>query len=130
MRFKKVVYAGLAMIMLLSLTATALAATTKTITYKDTEATAALDTNFNWSVLDSDYAKAWTNKNYGSYPVAVRLECWINENDFMYKYDSDASYAECNYTWSDVYCFQSRHSIDNSAHTTEYTVVSFRHREL
>lgn len=46
-----------------------------------------------------------------------------------YKYDSDASLAQCNYTWTDVYSFQSRHSIDNSTNTKEYAVDAFNAKE-
>jgi hypothetical protein len=136
MLVKKIVQVGLITIMLLSIAATALAATSdKVITYKDTKAIGALDTNFGISPFTSDIAKAWTNKSFGSYPIAVRLECWrtSSSSSMIYKYERKSTYAECNYTWSDVYCFKSRHSIDykdGEGNWREGTVWSFSHKEL
>lgn len=111
---------------------TAFAAYSSTLEYKGVKATAKLTPNFQWSVLGSDKATATTEftTDNGGYRVAVRLERWDDKNTMGdYKYNSDSSLAQCNYTWTDVYAFQSRHSIDNSNNTLEYAVDSFNARE-
>lgn len=111
-------------------TGSALAGTkSKTISYEGVSATASLSSDFGWASLkNSDSAKAitkFTGSN-GGYRVAVRLEAWTSKNKMGgYKYQSSGSYAEQNYSWSDVYSFQSRHSIDNSSNTTEHVVKAF-----
>lgn len=111
---------------------TAFAAYSSTLEYKGAKATAKLDPQFQWAVLGSDKATAtteFTTSNNG-YRVAVRLERWDDKNTMGdYKYDSDSSLAQCNYTWTDVYSFQSRHSIDNSTNTKEYAVDAFNAKE-
>lgn len=107
-----------------SLTASA---ASSSLSYKDTTASADLDCTFHWQVFGSDDATATTDKSSGSYPVAVRLELWKTKSSCsMSKYDSDSSYAQCVYSYSDVYCYQSRHSIDNKSHTTEYAVKALK----
>lgn len=110
----------------------AFAAYSSTLEYKGTKATATLTPTFNWQILGSDKATAKTEftTNNNGYRVAVRLERWDDKNTMGdYKYDSDSSLAQCNYTWTDVYAFQSRHSIDNSDNTAEYAVDSFNAKE-
>ncbi|SES86216.1 hypothetical protein [[Clostridium] polysaccharolyticum] len=125
---KKLLVSTMALVLVAgSITASA---ASKSLFYKDTEAKAVLDVDFHWAILDSDDATAYTDKSTGSYPVAVRLELWKNKSGYdQYKYDSDPSYAECNFSYSDVYCYQSRHSIDNSKHTVEYAVKALTEEE-
>lgn len=106
------------------------AAASSSLSYKNTTASAELVVDFNWAIFGSDDATATTDKATGDYPVAVRLELWENSSAYKsFKYDSDSSYAQCVYSWSDVYCYKSRHSIDNSAHTQEYAVKSLNEKE-
>lgn len=111
---------------------TAFAAYSSTLEYKGVKATAKLTPTFQWAIVGSDKATAtteFTTDNNG-YRVAVRLERWDDKNTMGdYKYDSDSSIAQCNYTWTDVYSFQSRHSIDNSGNTKEYAVDAFNAKE-
>lgn len=130
--FKKVLTFALAAIMVLGVTTTAFAAYSSTLEYKGVKATAELTPTFKWAILGSDKATAiteFTTQNNG-YRVAVRLERWDDSSAMSdYKYDSDSTIAQCNYTWTDVYCFKSRHSIDNSTNTTEYSVDAFNAKE-
>lgn len=125
---KRIVAVFCAFVLSLSCFVTAFAAYESTLEYKGTKATAKLVPEFHWAVNGSDKATAttkFTTSNNG-YRVAVRLERWDNKNTMGdYKYDSDSSIAQCNYTWTDVYAFQSRHSIDNSNNTQEYAVDAF-----
>lgn len=103
-----------------------------TLEYKGVKATAELVPEFNWAVLGKDKATATTEftTGNGGYRVAVRLERWDDKNTMTdYKYDSDSALAQCNYTWTDVYAYQSRHSIDNATNTQEYAVDSFNAKE-
>lgn len=103
-----------------------------TLEYKGSKATAKLDVDFSWKIITSDKATATTSftNNPNNYRVAVRLERWDTSSTMGdYKYNSDAQIAQCNYTWTDVHAFQSRHSIDNSTNTIEYAVDSFNEKE-
>ena len=116
------------------ITATAYAKTsTSTLEYKGTKATAKLETDFGWKIFGTkDKATAttsFTTSNNG-YRVAVRLERWSDKNTMAdFKYNKDSQIAQCNYTWTDVYAYMSRHSIDNSTNTVEYAVDSFNHKD-
>jgi hypothetical protein len=105
---------------------------TSTLEYKGAKADAELVPKFQWSVVGSDKATAtteFTTSNKG-FRVAVRLERWDDKKTMGdYKYDSDSQIAQTNYTWTDVYAFQSRHSIDNSTNTKEYAVDAFNAKE-
>ncbi len=107
-------------------------AASSTLEYKGVKADAELDPEFHWSINGSDKATATTEFTTpsGSYRVAVRLERWDDKYTMGgHKYDNDSQLAQCNYTWTDVYSFQSRHSIDNSTNTYEYAVDSFNEEE-
>ena len=97
--------------------------------YKGTKAQTRLETDFRRALWGKDYATATTSfiTNNNNFKVAVRLERWDDENTMGdYKYDSDKSLAQVNYTWSDVYAYISRHSIDNWSNTVEYAVDTHR----
>lgn len=129
---KKLFTVFCAMALCASCCLTAFAAYSSTLEHKGVKATATLSPHFQWAALGSDKATATTEftTGNGGYRVAVRLERWDDKNTMGdYKYDSDAAIAQCNYTWTDVYSFQSRHSIDNSSNTTEYAVDAFNARE-
>ncbi|SHH85655.1 hypothetical protein SAMN02745135_02427 [Caloranaerobacter azorensis DSM 13643] len=123
----------LALALMLIMAVPVLAKTSERILeYKGTKAIATLETDFNWSVFGKDYGKAKTKFTTGNngYRVAVRIERWDDKYTMAdYKYDSSSSLAQCNYTWTDVYAYMSRHSIDNSSNTVEYAVDSFNHVE-
>lgn len=128
-KFLSVLCAG---VLSLCCTITAFAAYSSTLEYKGVKATATLTPTFRWAISGSDEAKAITEftTGNGGYRVAVRLERWDDKNTMAdYKYDSDSAIAQCNYSWTDVYAFQSRHSIDNSANTVEYAVKAFTAKE-
>ncbi|MDY4095729.1 MAG: hypothetical protein SOY47_03250 [Lachnospiraceae bacterium] len=110
----------------------AFAASSSTLEHKGVKATAKLIPTFQWAISGNDKATAITEftTDNNDYRVAVRLERWDDKNTMGdYKYDSDSSIAQCNYTWTDVYAFKSRHSIDNSNNTVEYAVDSFNAQE-
>lgn len=123
----------LVLVMFTVITVTAYAKTSSsTLEYKGTKASAKLETTFRWRLIGSDDAKATTNftTNNNGYRVAVRLERWSNKNTMAdFKYDSDSQLAQSNYSWTDVYAYMSRHSIDNSRNTVEYAVKAFSHVE-
>lgn len=127
---KKLASIGLTVAMVASMGVNAFAS--NTLEYKGVYATPSLVANFQWSIFGSDSATAKTtfsSANNG-YRVATRLERWDDKNTMAdYKYDSDSSVAQCNYTWTDVYAFISRHSIDNSTSTTEYAVTTITEKE-
>ncbi|MBD5466485.1 MAG: hypothetical protein HDR22_11890 [Lachnospiraceae bacterium] len=129
---KKILSVLCAGVLSLCCTVTAFAAYSSTLEYKGVKATATLTPSFQWKIVGNDKATAKTQftTNNGGYRVAVRLERWDDKNTRGdYKYNSDASIAQCNYTWTDVYAFQSRHSIDNSSNTVEYAVDAFNAKE-
>ncbi|MCT4662070.1 MAG: hypothetical protein N4A40_09440 [Tissierellales bacterium] len=106
----------------------ALATKSTTLEYKDCSAKAELDCDFNLSWFGDDEGEAETmEKTDTDYSVAARIERWDSKTEMGdYKYDGDKSWAQVKYTWSDVYCYQSRHSIDDKNHTKEYVVKSYK----
>ncbi len=131
---KKFLAISMASIMTISVASIALVANaSETFDYKGIKATAALDTKFGWNFFNSpDEAKATTkfDKSHKGYRVASRIECWTAKDKMSgYKYDCDSKTAEVNYNWSNVYCYQSRHSIDNSNNTKEFVVKSYVNKE-
>jgi hypothetical protein len=117
----------------MSLGITAFAAS-GTITYKDISAEYSLKCDFGWKIFkDDDSAKADTKMVGGKksgHRVACRLEMWEDSSGVTtYKYESDDVWAQCNITYSDVYCFKSRHSIDNSNNTKELVVKALSEKE-
>lgn len=109
-------------------TAVAFAETkTDSLSYGGVTADAKLVCKFGFAFLGgADDAKATTDFTTAAtkgYQVAARLECWETKNSMIgYKYDRDATNAEVNYNWSDVYCYMSRHSIDNATGSVELDV--------
>lgn len=129
---KKLMTTVCACVLALGCCVTAFAAYSSTLEYKGVKAEAKLVPTFQWMILGNDKATATTSftTDSGGYRVAVRLERWDDKNTMGdYKYDSSSTLAQCNYTWTDVYAFQSRHSIDNSSNTTEYAVDAFNAKE-
>ncbi|SEA04140.1 hypothetical protein SAMN02745687_01543 [Lachnospiraceae bacterium NK3A20] len=125
MKIRKNIFAILCASVLLACASLAVCAESKDLEYKGTWATATLTPTFQWVRNGNDKATAKTkfvisNPNYR---VAVRLERWDSKTTMGdFKYNNDKTLAQCNYTWTDVYAFQSRHSIDNSNDTVELAV--------
>lgn len=135
MKMKKFVATVCASVLALSCCAAVAFAETQSqkLDYKGVTADAKLVCNFGIKPFASDDAKAtttFTTAATNGYQVAVRLECWQDKNAYIgYKYDRSSTAAELNYNWSDVYCYMSRHSIDNATGSVELDVCTITDRE-
>ncbi len=135
MKMKKFVATFCASVLALGCcTAAAFAETqSQKLDYSGVTADAKLVCKFGIKPFASDDAKATTTFTTAAtigYQVAVRLECWQDSNTYTgYKYDRSSTAAELNYNWSDVYCYMSRHSIDNASGSVELDVCAITDRE-
>lgn len=135
MKMKKLAASVCASVLALSCCAAVAFAETQSqkLNYKGVTADAKLVCNFGIKPFASDDAKAtttFTTAATNGYQVAVRLECWQTDAGVTgYKYARDWASAELNYNWSDVYCYMSRHSIDDASGSEEVDVCVITDRE-